>query len=770
MRKVRFAATMGALCGITFCALLKCSSSTSSVDGFAGNSTLVGNPVVAGLFFGPDGMTPVPNAAVYIRSCGEMIDPLKPTPADTGIVEPNSATTISYTDGNGRYAIDSLDTGMYVIEATSGNNRALIDSVHITETDITTTLPPHTLKPAGAIKGEIYLAEGGDAHNVFVLASGMDRFAQVNTDGTFIFKGLAEGNFDLRIIPIIKDYGVIDTFGISVKSADTTDVGILKLPHMDILAPTNLQIGYDTLRQAVQLAWTAAATNSINGYTIYRAAKGQKLLLLTQIPLSKTTTTFIDTAVNVGQTYRYCVVSRMPSGEESHILDIDADTVMAVSSSLATTTFTWTKGNTFNDTTGIGDTVLLIVNCVNPTRAIDSIYWFIESADTPLRVTKASQRIAIDTMRIAWPSMGAKQISVYAKDAAKTGWADTIRIYVIRDTLQVTIDGDTSVHANAPMTFQATTYKRFGTIARYEWKFGPGQWISTLVPQVQMTAPSFGQFYACSLRVSASHGNSALDAMKVLVVEHQGPLVKIIAAGQSFQMGEAGLDDPVHQVTFTKDFWMDTTEVEQTDFLALMGFNPSKFKGISKGPVEGATWFDAVLFCNARSKRDGLDSIYAYTAKTKVGESCTGLTGLAIDYSRTGYRLPTEAEWEYACRSGAKGSFYWGDADDDTTMGEYAWFYANSGSTTHPVAGKQANYFGLYDLSGNVEEWCNDWFGDYSVDAQQDPTGPISGSYRVLRGGSWDRGAHYLRSASRTYVAPSPQVANDGFRLCRRVP
>jgi sulfatase modifying factor 1 len=760
MRKIRFVTAIGALCGMTICAQLHCSPTGGEN---AGNSTQTGNPVVAGIFYNPDGTTPAFNVAVYIRSINKLSDT---NDLGSSFVEPNTA--VAYTDANGQYAIDTLDTGMYVIEGTSGNNRVLIDSVHIINSETTTTIPPGTLKPAGAIKGVIYLSAGGDLRKVFVLAYGIDRFEQVNSDGAFIFKGLAEGSFDLRIITLNNDYNVMDTFDIPVKSADTTDLDTLKLSHVDIPPPTNLQVRYDTLHQIVQLRWSPADTSRIDGYTVYRAVKGRDGSRQILMFLPKTATVFADTSVNVGLTYEYRVVSRISSGEESHKIDSEADTVMAVSSSLVTTTFSWIAGTTSGDTASIGDTVAIILSCANPTRRIDSVYWYDGSGSAPVRVLKDSLCTVIDTLRIVWFSSGVRQIFVHVVDGAKTGWADTTQIHVIQDTPRVTIKGDTSVYNNVPATFYAETFQRFGTIMEYEWKFGAGPWIATTVPEVQITTPVFGQVYVCSLRVTDDDGNITIDVMNIRVWEHQGPMVKITAAGQTFQSGEAGLDDPVRQVTISYDFWMDTTEVEQAEFQSLMGFNPSHFGNVSKGPVEGVTWFDAVLFCNARSNRDRMDSLYAFSAKTMVGESCTGLTDLVINYSGNGYRLPTEAEWEYACRSGTTGSYYWGSSDDDSTMGLYAWFYSNSGSTTHAVAGRRANDFGLYDMSGNVEEWCNDWFGDYGTDAMLDPTGPISGSYRILRGGSWDRGAHYLRSASRAYVAPSPQVANDGFRLCRR--
>jgi len=242
------------------------------------------------------------------------------------------------------------------------------------------------------------------------------------------------------------------------------------------------------------------------------------------------------------------------------------------------------------------------------------------------------------------------------------------------------------------------------------------------------------------------------------------PGMRIISGG-TFLMGQVGITsaEPVHSVTVSS-FYMDTTEVTQADYLALMGVNPSGFPTVTNGPVENMTWFDAVLYCNKRSKRDGKDTVYSYTSVTGTpGDGCTDLGGLTITMTKNGYRLPTEAEWEYACRAGTTTDYYWGaDAIDN-----YAWYSVNSGSTTHPVAGKLPNAFGLYDMNGNVWEWNNDWYGTYVAGAVTDPTGVASGSGRVFRGGSAFHDETNLRSAYRDAAAyaPGDRAACIGIRV-----
>jgi len=225
---------------------------------------------------------------------------------------------------------------------------------------------------------------------------------------------------------------------------------------------------------------------------------------------------------------------------------------------------------------------------------------------------------------------------------------------------------------------------------------------------------------------------------------------------------------PVHSVTISS-FYIDTTEVTQASYLAIMGINPSLITGDTNRPVEGVTWYDAILYCNARSHKEHVDTVYSFTSIYGTpGNGCTGLDNLAINYLKQGYRLPTESEWEYACRAGSTTKYYWGD----TMNNDYSWWLRNGGNTTHPVARKKPNAWGLYDMSGNVWEYTNDWYGSYSSDTQIDPTGALSGYLHPTRGGSWDNDTNYhgqyLGSAVRNAYSSSQR--NDiGFRCVRQV-
>ena len=210
--------------------------------------------------------------------------------------------------------------------------------------------------------------------------------------------------------------------------------------------------------------------------------------------------------------------------------------------------------------------------------------------------------------------------------------------------------------------------------------------------------------------------------------------------GGTFRMGatsEQGSDvwdneKPVHSVTLS-GYYIGKTEVTQALWKAVMGINPSRFKG-DYLPVENVSWDDCQEFIRKLNSMTGQN-----------------------------FRLPTEAEWEFACRGGnnSRGYKYSGS----NNLGSVAWYDGNSGNKTHPVGTKAPNELGIYDMSGNVWEWCADWYGDYSSGAQTNPTGPYGGSGRVGRGGSWDFNVRICRSSLRIHSDPTDRNINLGLRL-----
>jgi len=253
----------------------------------------------------------------------------------------------------------------------------------------------------------------------------------------------------------------------------------------------------------------------------------------------------------------------------------------------------------------------------------------------------------------------------------------------------------------------------------------------------------------------------------------------VLVEGGTFNKGTS-------EVTLSS-FYIGKYEVTQKEWQAVMGNNPSNFKG-DKRPVEQINWYDAVKFCNKLSEKEGLTPVYTIdesrkdpSNKYKYDKKKWTVT---VNWNANGYRLPTEAEWEFAAIGGnlSKGYIYAGSNNID----EVAWYWENSGDKplsgkhdydkvknnnckAHPVGTKTPNELGIYDMSGNVWEWCWDWYGDYSSGSQSNPTGPANGSFRVLRGGSCRSSGYICRVANRSFNGPDSSYDSVGFRLSRTI-
>ena len=230
-----------------------------------------------------------------------------------------------------------------------------------------------------------------------------------------------------------------------------------------------------------------------------------------------------------------------------------------------------------------------------------------------------------------------------------------------------------------------------------------------------------------------------------------------------------GGEKPTHKVTFTYDFYIgkyETTFDEYDAFCSATGKSKPNDQGWGRGqrPVISVSWWDAIAYCNWLSEKEKLPNAYDNNGNLldKDGKVTTDPSKVV------GYRLPTEAEWEYAARGGNKSKGYKYSGSDN--VGDVAWYDLNSGGMIQEVGKKAPNELGLYDMSGNVWEWCSDWYGGYSSSAQTNPYYSTTGSNRVLRGGSWYINATYTRVAIRLYDSPTSTYYYLRFRITRTVP
>lgn len=281
---------------------------------------------------------------------------------------------------------------------------------------------------------------------------------------------------------------------------------------------------------------------------------------------------------------------------------------------------------------------------------------------------------------------------------------------------------------------------------------------------------------ACSQSENSDTSSEQSPASSSLeVTDMQVPENFVLIKGGSFQMGSPdseawrSADEARHSATIS-DFYMSKYELTQKEYEEITGNNPSNFSGENL-PVENISWLDAVAYCNARSEKDGLTPCYTIDGQN-----------VSWDRSANGYRLPTEAEWEYACRAGTTTPFYMENspsAEDANYYGHYPYEiednYFSQGNlevkpgeyrqTTIPVDSFSENPYGLYNMHGNVSEWVWDYYGNYSVEEQSDLAGPTSGTLRVYRGGGWNDFAKNMRSAYRATLEQNKGSFNLGIRL-----
>jgi len=239
----------------------------------------------------------------------------------------------------------------------------------------------------------------------------------------------------------------------------------------------------------------------------------------------------------------------------------------------------------------------------------------------------------------------------------------------------------------------------------------------------------------------------------------------------TFSMGDASYAVPIHSVSLSS-YYIGKYEVTQAEWLATMGSNPSNHTEDLNKPVEMVGWYDIMVYCNKRSIDEGITPCYTINNSTNPadwgsvpGSATTIWNSVICNWSANGYRLPTEAEWEFAAIGGnnSQGFLYSGS----NTLGDAGWCIANSGNTTHPVGLKVANELGLYDMTGNITEWNWDLYAVYSANAQTNPTGPTTGTYRMCRGGSYSSNAFYFLNTTRNFSTPYGGGYALGFRVCK---
>jgi formylglycine-generating enzyme len=357
-----------------------------------------------------------------------------------------------------------------------------------------------------------------------------------------------------------------------------------------------------------------------------------------------------------------------------------------------------------------------------------------------------------------------------------SGSPKTVTIYYYTVANQTPVVSDYNISGTGTFTYDGNP--KTVTVTR---KDGKSTGTVTVKYNGSTVAPSVVGTYSVTFDVAAASGWNAvtnLSAGTLTIIELSVEMVHV--PGGSFQMGRSDgydLEQPVHTVTLSS-FNMGKYEVTQEQWIAVMENNPSDFTGSpasgevqQKRPVERVSWYDTLVFCNKLSMIEGLSPAYRISGSTDPANWGSVPTSgnstwdaVQIVAGSTGYRLPTEAQWEYAARggNGLPGNYTYSGSN---TVDNVAWYTNNSGSKTHEVGKKAPNDLGLYDMSGNVWEWCWDWFENYPSGTQTNPGGADSGFGRVVRGGDWVNSAEVTRSTYRHKNSPYDRYSNLGFRL-----
>jgi formylglycine-generating enzyme required for sulfatase activity len=318
---------------------------------------------------------------------------------------------------------------------------------------------------------------------------------------------------------------------------------------------------------------------------------------------------------------------------------------------------------------------------------------------------------------------------------SQTGDGITINIAVnMQNPLDVAIGGSSAtMNAGSERSLSASVSNYSGNVS-YVWYVNGAS-------KATGSTYSFGSglgagYYRVDVVAFTADGTQTGSATTNIEIAAAGsisyliPMVPIPAG--NFTMGNSSYG--THTVTLSA-FHMSAYDITQSQYQTITGTNPSYYAqnfDAATCPVERVTWYDAVEFCNLLSIADGFTPVYTITARSPASGYPIWSATVSADFTKNGYRLPTEAQWEYACRAGTTTTYFWGDSNAETSS--YAWWYGNTSYITHGVGQKLPNPWGLYDIVGNVSQWCWDWHGAYPTEAQTDPTGPSSGTQRVLRG------------------------------------
>ncbi len=515
-------------------------------------------------------------------------------------------------------------------------------------------------------------------------------------------------------------------------------------------APSNIVLEQTSV-STIKLTWL---DNSIGeeGFVIDRKV-GTEDWVMNYASVAADTVRFIDNGLSLGTTYAYRVKAK--SGEiysaaieASLTLSFPAPSNLVLIQTGATSISLHWQDNTTWEETYIID------------RKTNSGNWIINYASANVNAVQLTDSaVFLDSMYTY--RIKAKAGTVFSNSVESVLTAT----FPAPSNLVLTQIGATSVR----LQWQDNCTWEDGFII--DRKVGTGNWVTsytsvhTNVSQFSDTGLTLGIIYTYRVRAFSGQlfSNYSTEVGWILM-----PVSFVLVNGGTFNNGTSDVT--------VSSFFIDKYELTQNEYQTFMGSNPSNFPLVMDGPVEEVSWFNSIEYCNRRSINEGLTPCYGYSsygtnpATWPEGWSSdsNNHTNVSCNWTVNGYRLPTEAEWEFAARGGNETNNYNYSGSNDLDI--VAWYGDETGGSTHTVGTKIANELGIYDMSGNVWEWCWDIYDNYPSGAQNNPHGAASGSARVFRGGSWANDAYYCLVSTRYSYAVTGINNNLGFRVCRNAP
>jgi alpha-tubulin suppressor-like RCC1 family protein len=505
MKRKIIGAVIITITAIGILGIFRCSSP------IAGNGSQIPNNHTA-MVYNPGG-TPAVNACVLFY----------PRDRDPRPGQDSSAVDSTRTDTNGNY-MDTLESGTYNVIVTGDSGWAYEDSIMATAGSPVKP-PACTLKTPGTIRGVVQLEQGGDSRTALILFLGTHTFtAPDDSSGNFTTDSMAGGRYRVRILTTLPDYQVLDTILTVIAGTQNVLPQPIILHYTGIPIPAGLFTTYDTVKGIVTVRWNRVTFQELQGYIVYRNDTSTTVPQQISGNTAITDTFYRDTVFHDlldtnTFVYEYRVKVQDKSANIGNKFSAPCEETAASPTEVRTFIDVQTL-NSINDTASINDSVKIIALFQNQTRMNSKLSWYVEKEDSLVNQKHISLYAGTDTLLNIWRTPGIKKVFVKIQDTAGTVWKDSIIVTIVIDVPVANAGNDTNASINDTIRLHGSATQRFGSIVKWEWKFGSGSWNTTSGPDTMVILPSTSLAYVCSLAVTDDDGNRSVDGIKIVVTNN----------------------------------------------------------------------------------------------------------------------------------------------------------------------------------------------------------------------------------------------------------